>query len=120
MQTLWLFLEHQTEKIIINMSILERLTLGMGLALFGLVTLYVLLFRSSIASSFPRILLRLALICIFVVTSAVSYFCLVKSLINPENEVQIASPPPLSEGRADAVRQLEKNREKKIQDSLDH
>ena len=120
MQTLWLFLENQTEKIIINMSILERLTLGMGLALFGLVTLYVLLFRSSIASSFPRVLLRLVLICILIVTSTVSYFCLVKSLINQESEEQIASPPSLSEGRADAIRQLERNREKKVEQSLDH
>jgi hypothetical protein len=126
---LWIkFQKYSVEDFVMGMSILERLILGISLALFGLVTLYVLLFKSSIASSFPRLLFRLVLILILIATSAVSYFSLVKSLIHQENEEQIASPPALEEahhpsqfkGRADTIMRLERNREKKIEESLDH
>ena len=82
------------------MSILERLILGVGLAFFSLATFYVLLFRSSMTRSLPRLLFRLLLILILITTSTLSYFTLIQSLVPQDN------------GRADGILQLEKNREK--------
>jgi len=120
------FQKYMIEDFVMGMSILERLISGISLALFSLVTLYVLLFKSYIANTFPRFLFRLVLILTLIATSTISYFSLVKSLIYQESEEQIASPPALEEGRyplqpkgrADTIRQLERNREKKIEENL--
>lgn len=110
---LWIhFYKYWIEGFVMSMSILERLILGISLTLFSLVTLYVLLFKSSIASSFPRILFRLVLILILIATSTISYFTLTRSLILQTDEDQI-SP---AHGRADIIRHLEKEREKEIKE----
>ena len=77
--------KYQIELLLMSMSILERLTLGIGLAFFGLATLYVLIFRSSITRSLPRLLFRLVLILILITTSSLSYFTLFQALI-PQND----------------------------------
>jgi hypothetical protein len=110
---LWIkFQKYWIEDFVMSMSILERLILGICLMIFSLATLYVLLFKSSIASSFPRILLRLVLILVLIATSTISYFSLTQSLILQADEDQ-ASP---AHGRADIIRHLEKEREKEIQE----
>jgi hypothetical protein len=124
---LWIkFQKYWIEDFVMRMSILERLIVGISLTLFGLVTLYVLLFKSYLARPFPRFLFRLVLILILIITSTISYFSLVKSLIPQESKEQVASPPALergrhssqSNGRAEAIRQVERNREKKIQENF--
>ena len=94
------FQKYRTEIFLTAMSILERLILGIGLAFFSLATFYVLLFRSSMTRSLPRLLFRLLLILILITTSTLSYFTLIQSLVPQDN------------GRADGILQLEKNREK--------
>ena len=111
---LWVLLENWIENYAISMSILERLIMGIGLGFFGLVTLYVLLFRSSITRSLPRILFRLVLILILITTSILSYFTLTRSLIQQTDEDQV-SP---AHGRADIIRHLEKEREKKLKEEI--
>jgi hypothetical protein len=95
-----------------SMSILERLISGICLSLFSLTTLYVLMFKSNIANSFPRILFRLVLILTLITTTTLSYFTLTHSLIQQTDEDQV-SP---AKGRADIIRQLEKAREKKVKE----
>jgi hypothetical protein len=114
MKHLWVILESWIENYVLTLSILERLIMGMGLGFFGLVTLYVLLFRSSIARSLPRTLFRLALILILITTSILSYLTLTRSLIQQTDENQV-SP---TKGRADMIRHLEKEREREIEQTI--
>ncbi len=110
---LWIkFQKYWIEDFVMSMSILERLISGISLTLFSLGTLYVLLFKSSIASSLPRILFRLVLILILIATSTICYFTLTRSLILQTDEDQV-SP---AHGRADIIRHLEKEREKEIKE----
>ncbi|MGH7274094.1 MAG: hypothetical protein ACREIQ_06550 [Nitrospiria bacterium] len=94
------FQKYRTAIFLATMSIVERLILGIGLAFFSLATFYVLLFRSSMTRSIPRLLFRLFLILILITTSTLSYFTLIQSLI------------PQDKGRPDGILQLEQKREK--------
>jgi hypothetical protein len=110
---LWIkFQKYKIEGYVMSMSILERLISGICLSLFSLTTLYVLMFKSNIANSFPRILFRLVLILTLITTTTLSYFTLTHSLIQQTDEDQV-SP---AKGRADIIRQLEKAREKKVKE----
>jgi hypothetical protein len=112
---LWInFYKSWIEDFVMSMSILERLISGISLSLFSLVILYVLLFKSSTASSFSSILLRLVLILTLITTSTLSYLALTQSLIQQSEEDQV-SP---AHGRADIIRQLEKKQEKKIKEEI--
>ncbi|GEM_PF-3111652 len=112
---LWIkFQKYRIEDFVMSMSILERLISGISLSLFSLGTLYVLLFKSSTANSFPRILFRLVLILILITTSTLSYLTLTQSLIQQPDENQV-SP---ARGRADIIRQMEKDQEKKIKEEI--
>lgn len=119
----WLeFQNNLAHDMVLSMSILERLMTGVGLGFFSLATLYVLLFRSSVSKTMPRILLRLILILTVATTSTLSYFTLARSLVTQTDRIQ-AVPTTVGntsehsvriKGRVDGIRDLEKQREKKI------
>jgi len=119
----WISLKHsieskrdQTENLMLGMTILERLVMGIGLAFFSLVTLYVLLFKSTISRSLPRILFRLALILIVITSSTLSYFALSQGFITKTNSEEASPEDSVNlsnvKGRLENIKQLGKERNK--------
>ncbi len=111
----------ETQTFVMGLSIVERLLLGIALALFSLGVLYVLLFKSSVSSTFPRFLFRMVLISVVFFSSSLSYMTLTRSLIQqpaPQPSVEEEHHFLKVKERTRTIRELEQDRMKNFDEAV--
>lgn len=119
----FLFQKAVTAEFVVGMSILEKLVLGIGLGFFGLMTFYVLFFKTSTLNLFPRVFLRLTLLLGVLASFTTSYFILSEFLARqaPQSQEAISSPAVSSPqiGGDDRIREIHRDRRMKLDQALE-